>query len=252
MKKFLTVPLLLFFILQFFAFPFLTPNKKVHSASLYYRVLDDDVPFYTDVTSVAPLFYLPYSYYVKVLDVTNGLARVECSTDNLVAIDGYVPFDMLFDDGQLTTEPYLNLTITTARASTLYSDSSLSFPIQYLFKNRTLSYYGALIDGVTENVYYVGYNGRLGYVKESDVIPFDIPLHKNPLPSFDEGKGDDLGENTAEKESLNSKIGNNTLQLIILISLALAGVIGLIIAVVNKKSPQQSTACSYYDESDYE
>ncbi len=251
MKKFLT-SVLVFFILSICILLTSLSPKQVYSASLYYRVLSEDTPFYTDTENQTPLFYLPYSYYVKILDVSGSFARVECSSDSLIAIDGFVPVDMLYEDNQTVIKPYIDLTITTATTAVLYSDKTLQFPIQYIFKNRNLHYYGSIIHGQNERLYYVGYNGKLGYVKEADVMPFDIPLHSNPLPEKEDNSNENYATDKQGEVTSKSKIGDKTLRLIIVIALGTAGLIGLFIALKNKRNTQNSTACSYYDESDYE
>lgn len=252
MKKALVSTIMICFIFLPYITLSLSTPKSVNAYANYYRIITLDTPFYSETNQSNALFYLPYSYYVKVLDVKDGLARVEIVSDNLLTIDGYVPFDLLYSENQTVINPYLSLSITTSSPTILYADNTLSYSIQYIFKNRQLTYYGALTENGKETLYYVGYNGRLGYVKEGDVMPFDLPLHKNPLPNLEATKPEIDPETPILSTQQKSKNASDSMRLIILACLLFAGVIGLIIALTNRRKSQTQTACSYYDESDYE
>ena len=212
---------------------------------VYMRVITHDTPFFASKTDVSPLFYLPYSYYVKVIGESDGYYHIECYGDSYgVPFDGFVPTDALFLDHQSVTTPYLNLKINTATACVLYLDSTLYSPAQYLFENRALTYYGEL---QTEQglIYYVCYNNRLGYVKESDVMPFTVPNHPNEL-TFLVPENPPLSEPEVQEPTKD----HLTLKLVIIGCLFLAGVVGLFIALKGK--PSDNFALTYYDENDYE
>ncbi len=214
------------------------------SSQNYLRVITTATPFYADFDGQNLLFYLPYTYYVKVLSLGETLSHVECYGDNdTPAIDGYAPTEMLFSDGLEVDNPYPHLTIKTAVATVLYSDAKLSNAIQHVFADRQLTFYGKLDRDEKEPVYYVGYNNKLGYVSESDILPFTLPEHKNPLTFL----APDTSK-PAEPETSND--GALSLRIIIIACLGLAGGFALIIAL--KKKPKTETAISYYDENDYE
>jgi hypothetical protein len=94
-------------------------------------------------------------------------------------------------------------------------------------------------------LYFVGYNSRLGYVKETDLYPFTVPNHPNELSFL-----------TPEQPSNNPQPApeqNNdffSLKAIIVLCLIFAGIIALFIAL--KVKPEKNVAISYYDENDYE
>ena len=210
----------------------------------YLRVIDADTPFYKNIYDDAPLFYLPFSYYVKVIRLSGEYYHVEVHGDNgQVAIDGFVPSHKLFDDDLAVTSPYLELTITTITTAVLYNDLSLSSPLQYIFPERNLYYYGE-IQTEQGRLFYVGYNSRLGYVKECDVYPFVIKNHPNLLPSDTEKLPDDEGL------SSSSQNGFFGLRGIIIACLIFAGIIALFIAI--KGSHNKQNHLNYYEENDYE
>lgn len=221
-------------------------NSNARAGSLYLRVITDDTPFYQNVTDQTPLFYLPYTYYVKIIGSNNGFYHVECyGNGNSPVLDGYVPENYLFDDGLTVTYPYVSLSITTVNSTMLYADSQLKTSLQYVFQDRSMQYYGALN---TDNgiIYYVGYNNRLGYVKESDVFPFSIPNHPNELTFIEP----EIPETPVDDAPQSSATATFDLKFAIIACLIFAGLVALFIAF--SKSKPAKTAVSYYDENDYE
>ncbi len=225
----------------------LIPNniKPVYATytTEYLRVIDKTTPFYKNVYDNEPLFYLPFSYYVKIIGHSGDYYHVELHGDNgQMAIDGYAPAEKLFDDSLPVLSPFLELTITTVGTAVLYSDIKLSSPLQYIFAERTLYYYGE-ITSEQGTLFYVGYNNRLGYVRESDVYPFIIQNHPNDLPS---------SSTNSPQEPLES--ANNTgifeLRTIIIVCLIFAGIIALFIALKGSQNKQKNF--NYYEENDYE
>ena len=219
--------------------------KTSHAEISYLRVITEDTPFYQSVTDQSPLFYLPYTYYVKVLGANNGFWHVECyGNGSSVAIDGYVPDGYLFDDGLSVTSPYVVLSITTVNTAVLYADSGQNNSLQYVFKDRNMQYYGTL---PTDNgvLYYVGYNNRLGYVSENDVYPFTIPNHPNEL-TFIQPEQPEIPTETPEIPSATAF----DLRFAIIACLIFAGLVALFM-VISKSKPNK-VAVSFYDENDYE
>lgn len=226
-------------------------TKTVHADSNeYLRIINEDTPFYSDSLGNNLLFFLPFTYYVKILGSINDFYHVEIEGNSLVSIDGYVPKSLLFKDNLSVSNPYPVITVKTAKDCTFFKDKELSTPIRYLFNDRDMRYYG--FAGVVQNerVYFVSYNNQLGYVKESDISPFSIPLHPNEqtfiqkpeeTPSSpNENKGD-IGENL---HSPFSELSNA-----VIICLIIAGVLTLFIIFGKRKT---TTASVYYDENDYE
>lgn len=242
--------LFLILILLFGGFIFQPLSIKTAYADVtYLRVINQTTPFYSKPTDVEPLFFLPYTYYVKVIDFGEEYTHVECKkSGSAPAIDGYVPSSMLFDDGLSVIEPYVNLNVKTATTALLFEDCSLTTPLQYVFPDRELSYLGEYVNQAGFMVYYVSYNNRLGYVKEADVYPFSIPNHPNELtfiveePPVEEDEQPTLP--TTDSDSLLS------IKILIIASLLFAGIVALVFAI--KRKPSNAQAVTFYDENDYE
>lgn len=222
----------------------------------YARIINDQTPFYSDSGGRNLLFYLPYTYYVKVLSNDGALSHVECyGAGRTAALDGYVPTDLLFYDGLTVQNPNVQLEITAASTAVLYYESGLKHVSQYIFKGRSMTYYGSIPTNDGSYIYYVGYNNRLGYVIEAEVVPFVIPNHPNELtfliPDTPEPPINEvLPDNGASDKNTNSN-HQITLQILIISSLLFAGIIALVITV-RKKPSNRHTATSYYDENDFE
>ncbi len=229
-----------------FAFPF--APKKVSADSGYLRVITADTPFYSSETDTEPLFFLPYTYYVRILKETLNFYHVEyCAENGMLGIDGYVPKDMLFDDGLSAETRYPEIYLTTSSSTVLYSDKELTLSEQYVFSGRKLSYYGQYLSPSGEVIFFVRYNNRLGYVTEEAVVPFTVPDHPNPLTFIPEPEPETPEEEPTITEKSTYK--GETLRYLIIGCLAFAGIIALVIAFKNK--PQRAVN-GYYEENEYE
>lgn len=240
-----TVALLCFFVKPIKASATFSDATK----SGYARVITEDTPFYSDPSGTRLLFYLPYTYYVRILSEGTFFTHVECYGTDSAAIDGYVPAEMLFYDGLSVKTPYADVKLTASSTAVLYADASLSSTVQYVFSGRTMDYYGFL--PLTENsyLYFVGYNDKLGYVRESDVMPFELPYHPNELTFIQKEEPEPEPEPEQPGENGSSKNAPD-LRIFIIASLAFAGITALFVAF--RKKPDKHAAAGYYDENDYE
>ena len=225
--------------------PFSQPVLTKADGVTYMRVVSDDTPFYADNEGRDVLFYLPDSYYVKVLSQGQNLTHVECFGDGVApTLDGYVPTQKLVENPLFSGNPYLDFYVTTSDSCILYEDCFLTDHLQYVFSGRKLYYYGVYNQDNQENLYFVFYNGKAGYVKESSVLPFEIPLHPDPMPQ----------EPTPEPPSDTTSTNVNAfdgVRTAIIICLVLAGVIALLL-VIKRRSKPSTSAITYYDDNDYE
>lgn len=243
MKKLTVFIIILAAITQLFYLPQAVFAEETPTE--YLRVITEDTPFYRNATDSQPLFYLPYTYYVKSLGTFDEFTHVEVyGGDGKAALDGYVPTAFLFQDGQAVSSPYLHLKIFTSQTAVIYEDLSLSTPAQYVFADRELTYYGSML---TEQgkAFFVSYNNRLGYVKETEVYPFAIQNHPNDLTFL----SPDLPEENLSQPSSNNR-DFFSLKIAIIACLLFAGLIALFVAL-RPKLPQINNS-DYYDENDYE
>lgn len=221
-------------------------TARAEVKSEYLRVITEDTPFFADKSADAPLFYLPYTYYVKVKAYGEVFTHVEYAAEGH-AIDGYVPTEKLFSDGLKVESPYPEVTALTAGTTTLYLTAELNSTVQYVFGGRKLYFYGTNFSPQGKALYYVGYNDRLGYVKEEDLVPFTVNQHPNELTFLKPEPTEEPKPEEPENPPAQSVFD---LRIAIFAVLGLAGIIALIVA--GSRKPKASPAASYYDENDYE
>ena len=239
MKKIYFLISIILYVMQSMCFPNVAHAQTRQD---YKRVINDTTPFYSNTLDQTPLFYLPYTYYVKVLDEIGNFSHVEiCGDNGQIAIDGFVPTEMLFFDGQQVLYPYLNFKVKTLSTTLLYLDADLSTPSQYIFAERELTYYGEFV-GAQGKVFYVSYNNRLGYIKETDTYPFTIENHTNELTFLPK-------EEPIEESVKQSSQDFFSIKYIIIACLLFAGLFALFVALNNKNKKQNF---DYYEENDYE
>jgi hypothetical protein len=228
---------------------FILPSNTAYADVSYLRVITEDTPFYKNVSDKEPLFFLPYTYYVQVIDSGKDFTHVEIDTHSgAPVIDGFVPTGLLFSDGLSVDKPYLSLSVKTATTALLFEDRELSTPLQYVFAERQMQYYGKYVNSDGFVIYYVNYNNRLGYVKEADIYPFSYQNHPNEL-TFIKPESPPI---ETPAPSLPNSDGNNLLviKILIIACLLFSGIVALIFALRNKK--ESSSAVTFYDENDYE
>lgn len=220
--------------------------ERLVSSNEYMRVINDTTPFFSDYEGKNLLFYLPYTYYVKIIEKGEILSQVEYGGGRLVPIDGYVPTDMLFSDNLAVEKAYPEITVRTLETASLYSDSNCNVRSQYVFADRTAVYYGTLSVSDSVHLIYVSYNDRLGYLKESCVQPFSLPNHPNELTFIEQPTEEPPADQSTEENTSTL----TSLRIIIIGCLVLAGITALFVAARHKPTGQERT--NYYDENDYE
>ncbi len=239
--------ILLITVLLFLPVTSQTIYAKADNFYEYRRIITDDTPFYTDAGGINLLFYLPYTYYVKLIEQGEVLSHVEIYGQNGIAVmDGYAPTSSLFRDDLTVENPYPYLTLKTLDTAVLYQDKSLTESVCYVFPERNMVYLGQITDPVGKYYYYVSYNNRLGYISEESVAPFTLPNHPNELTFI-------TPDPPAEQPTKPQEQTSNdffSLKIAVVICLSFAGIIALFIILKKKEHP--SVAVSYYDENDYE
>ena len=208
----------------------------------YKRVTSDNTPFFTDANGTQLLFYLPNTYYVKILGEKDGLTHVECFGSGVApALDGYVPSEFLEENPLFSGEPYLNLNITSSSACVLYADATLTKNLQYIFSGREMFYYGTYTREQGENLFLVYYNGKLGYVKESCVVPFTVLPHPDPIQAPEQP--------LEQSPTVENATPFDTIRTAIIVCLVLAGIIAFLLILKRKNKPV--AVATYYDDNDY-
>lgn len=194
----------------------------------YHRVLTDVATFYSSPNENSAMFYLPYSYYVKRIGYSGEFCHVECyGYGSTPLIDGYVKISDLSDPCD-TAYPYLSYSITTTQATEMYFNPDFDDTFKYVFKDRTLNYYGKYVSKSGKVFYCVSYNKSIGYVAEDSVFPFTIPLNPDPIETETAAKADDAPLDNDDKSESLLKTG-------VIVAIALSAVIIIFLIVLPEK-----------------
>lgn len=241
MKK--LFPLVLFLLITLSVQPV---SVRAENETAYLKINAEKAAFYLDDERTSLLCYLPYTYYVRLIEETQNSYHVEIGAETLPKIDGYVDKLSFINDGKTDfSSPYPFLTLTTETTAVLYDDCLLTKPVQYLFKNRSMNYYGYYIDAKGDYCYYVSYNGKLGFVKESELTPFTIAKHPNSIVTT-ETVPTTTEPFEQEQENSNDAFG---IKIAVYVCLGLGGIIALVVAIKPVKRKKETR---YYDENEYE
>ncbi len=161
---------------------FTKSNVAFASDGEWARVLNDNTPFYSDSACKMIKFYLPYTYFVKVINIGDDVTRVIYmdGQSTLPQREGYIKTcDLHIFDG-IPTNPYPQVGIKITADEILFADSNKKYPKTVLTNGDEAIYYGELtIDN--EKFCYVYCNGYIGYVRKNAFAPFEVPLHEIPI-----------------------------------------------------------------------
>ncbi len=176
MKKFIAIILSILIIS-------VQPVSVKASVYTYSRVLTEDTGFYSDAGGNYLKFYLPYGYFVKIIEVGSIYTKVNYMNDNaqFPFLTGYVKTVDLIprEDVPITPYPLLNLTVISD--DVLFSDISLTVSKVGVYANTLAVYYGEVTTESEEPLVYVYCNGYLGYMRKSCFAPFTLPPHPEPI-----------------------------------------------------------------------
>jgi len=239
MKK--TLFSVLVFILFFLVFSAM-PNvfsQAFATATEYLYIDGDSVPFFKDENLSDFLFYLPKTYYAKIIYSNELYYKVEIYGGDTPMLDGFVPIDASSPTQKTDGDLFPDFSIKTSVNSPLYSDRQLTDVIQYVFSDRELRFYGYSYSAENESLIFVGYNGKLGFIKSTDVKSFTMPQNKVEEPETE----------THTVTGQSSSDDFSSLKIIVIACLVFAGVIAFFIV---KRPIKEKTDEGYYDENDFE
>ncbi len=222
----------------------LTPFS-VNADTKYLRVIDKSTPLFLNENMDDVVCYLPYTYYVALLNELDDCYHVEVFSKNAPSIDGFVKKEQLFYDGLSVNSPCPDVTLSTIEHAPLYADASFSVTQTFIFADRNLSFYGFIKDEQGAFTYLVSYGNKIGYIKEEYVCPFTIENHQNPLTFIKQEDKVTVTDSNAETPNDNAFV----FRILVIVCLILAGIIALSLTIKPKKRKDKN---HYYDENEYE
>lgn len=199
----------------------LNSTKQAQASTEYARVLNEETPFYSDPDLRSVKFYLPYSYFVRVVNEGVDATRV-CYMENYdaPAREGYIKTCDLFVCDYTPEAPYPNLKLILKSDEVLFSNPADKTARVVLSVGDSAYYYGEL--PVSSEIFYYVYSGiYVGYVRKNAFFEHTLSLHPQPLPKTD--VPDSSGQSTAEpafSEPKHQVFGAETVAIIIVIAIS--------------------------------
>lgn len=244
MKKFVFVFIVLIILILSSVYPYFSVYAEQYN---YYRIISENAVFYSDGLLSKPVFVLPYSYYVKIVDENEYCYHVEYAfSDSYPSLDGYVAKNDLISDGTTTDSPFLSLKIHVDNTTVLFNDPIASKRICYVFYDKTVDFIGKCVDQFGNPLYFVSYDGKLGYVKSNDISPFTIPHHPNGIIKEEP---EDVSPPTVNDGPVAETNGVLILKIIIILCIAFSVAVFIAILIDKKRSHKRKE--SYFEENDY-
>lgn len=155
---------------------------KALAATEYARILNEKTPFYSDPDLRSVKFYLPYSYFVRVVSEGVDSTRVIYMENNdAPAREGYIKTCDLFVCDYTPEAPYPDLKLVLKSDEVLFSDPVGKTARVVLSIGDAACYYGELtVD--SETFYYVYTGIYVGYVRKNAFFDHTLSLHPQPIP----------------------------------------------------------------------
>lgn len=216
------------------------------------RILNDSTPFYADYACTIIKFYLPKTYFIKVVNTGEDVTRViYMDNDTTLPLrEGYVKTcDIFLFDG-IPKSPYPQVLITVNSDEILFADSNKQYPKTVLTAGSTAVYYGALTQG-TEHFYYVYSNGYIGYVRKGAFAPFEIPAHEIPLETPKDSSLLDNPLNSQLTSDTTTQVMNVDATMKIIITIAVALVSVSVIYLLFRPKNTSSRLVAFHDDEDF-
>ncbi|MBR2616871.1 MAG: hypothetical protein IKC56_01370 [Clostridia bacterium] len=251
-KRFLRLFALVFgVIVGFCALP---PSRLEAFASVgYVRVVTPAVTLYRAPVEHRDyaLFFLPETYYLKVVDEQGGFYEVEYQDgeNGFPVLYGYVKKDAVSLDYSSPTPPfYQKQTLTVIKSCYVYATPNENGDLlATALQGQTVRLYGAFPDKTGESVfYYVRLGHTMGYVSASACsAPLSIP-HPDPVitPSVSVSIMPSEGENAPAQVRPVPK--TDVLKILLILGVCLAVLLALYTAFRPKKTQER-----YFDEEDF-
>ena len=168
------------------------------------------------------LFKIPYSYYVKIENANDTLARVSYGNDNenYPVIMGYLDLSQLTPTSIIPSNPFSTIKVSSSYSDVLFNDNKLSKAYFNVPDSTFMIYYGDYVMENGKEISYVYCNNKLGYFDKLALNPFSVPLNKDPI-QYDNLNSDSEEQNPQEENKKTSSLPAESLQIIIIVGLSI-------------------------------
>lgn len=188
--------------------------------SVYARILDENTALYSDPSCSLIKFYLPSTYFVRVISAGETVTKVAYMENaEAPSREGFIKTEKLYAFDGVPEQPYPALKLVFSCEEIIFSDPAPSGPRTVLEGGATALYYGEVQSGGVL-YYYVYAGGYVGYVRASAFYPHTLQPSSVPLPepepTPDQTQTPSADDNAEKSE--NSSKGALTAALIIAVS----------------------------------
>ncbi len=241
MKKLLFIIIILAVLLPFSYTPKLTSAQNYS----YSRILDEHTEFFSDKDGKNFKFYLPYSYYVKVIKEGAQYSLVGFGyEDGLYPfLTGYVKTVDLNVVQDTPTYPYPKSIICANCDGVIFKDTNLYYPITAVYQTTDVYMYGTSFTEDGEEVYYVYGCGYFGYVKKEVFPDFELKPHPDPIVEETIGSAD---FSDSLEFATNGCNDNFNVQIVIIAGISVVAI--SLVYLLFRPADTRSTAISEEDE----
>lgn len=187
----------------------------------YGRILTEDAGFYSDKGDNFK-FYIPYSYYVKILSIGELYTKVSYGYEDnkYPIITGYVYNEDLRLSEHIPTAPFAVITLTVISDGVLFGNIDLTEQKVGICSGKQVFYYGDAYATNGEDLCYVCCDGYLGYMRTSCFSPFTIKLNPDPIETSESDESIDSGNGSVKP----SVFKNDKIQLMIIACVSVVAV----------------------------
>ncbi len=229
MTKSLNCKLLIFLLLICLTATVATPTEVCAETPRWVRVVEDDVPLYTNANGNKVTFILQKSYYLTVSAEVNGYYRVELMSNATLfpTIVGYVKISDVVESEEAPVTPYYpekTIYVSADSATLKLSPLESAETVITATNTQSVSYYGS-ITSENKQWYYVYYCGRFGYAEADCFTAPNITMHPTPLPETPSVVPPDTGTTPPDETP-----ADNTAEAILIVFVVVLAV-GLVVAV---------------------
>ncbi len=248
MKKLILLFLIIStFVSAVFSPPVLRSTPASAALYTYARVVVSDAVFYADRSLSLPRFFLPESYFVRVISIDSDVCRVAYMDGAARPVkEGYVKTVALSFVAETPPVIYPDITLSVKNEEVLFSDLTSFTPRAVLSTSSSAVYYGETTFG-GETYVYVYASGYVGYVRKSGFSPFSVPLLSDYRRVTEESSASSSQSGSSSSQnSEKSALGADTGKIAV-IAAALIAVVSLVFIVTR---PSKKNANAFYKDDD--
>lgn len=248
MKKFAMLFLIIFALLPIAVFYQNKPESV--KAESYAMVISDNCPLYWDQSLKTVKFYLPKTYFVKIISFGVEYSKVSYLDDGLDYPEtvGYINNQCL--DFSLAPDEiiYPHVTLTLKNDDILFLDAEKTQPKSVIKSNSQAVYYGEI--ALDNELYIYCYTqGFVGYIRKSSFADFIIADNPKYAELLESSKSQSPSlSNTDSQPTTETQTAKNNVSTYVIFGIAMLVVLVIIYVIVHPEKNKNQTSFFGNDE----